>query len=832
MKKILLLAVVCVLFAWVALAGSDDRSLIVVEGPDPGAWQRLLAADLMVVRDLGSYLLVVAEPGQLPELDRAGVTWETLDSGLAGKTYFTVSVRDRAQLDWVGSVCRVLHRAGREAVIEATPAAVDLISAAGHEVARVFLRPIRLAPAVKPLREITAGRSDPVIEDIVAAVSTTQIDAYVQRLQDFVTRYCTHDSCQAAANYIKAHFESVGIDSTFFHEIGGSYKPNVVAVIPGVSEPEKTVVIGGHYDSITSDHNNCPGADDNASGTACVMECARVMAGHQFDYTVKFVAFGAEEVGLYGSEAFASDAAGAGEDIVAAVCVDMIGYLAGGDVLDLDIIDNASSQWIRDLAMSAGAEYVPELPLVDGSLPGGASSDHASFWANGYDAILFFEDTGDYSPYIHTTSDIVGLSYNSPVLAVRSVRVAAALMASLAQPYQVAIAHTPLENTEDTLNPYRVVADITAAGTLNPDSLLVYYSTGGGMNDLSLTATGYPDEYEAFIPAQPGGTFVDYYLVAEDTESNRAVHPAGAPAVVHTFFVGVITPVVYHDLETEQGWTVGDVDDDATSGIWERVDPNGTWEGSILVQPEDDHTPDPGSQCFITGQSPPGAGQGDNDVDGGKTTLFSPVFDLSTYGNAWVRYHRWYTNDTGYNPQTDEWVVDVTDNGGTNWVRLETFPGSDRSWQMVERNLQDYISLTSQVQFRFIAADDPSGSVVEAGMDDFYLVVYQEPTAVAPAAGDLARPVILGQNVPNPFNPATVISFRVPAPGRRVTLRIFDVRGRVVKTLLQDEMVAGERAVTWTGQDDRGRPVASGTFFYRLETDDRDFLTRKLMLVR
>jgi len=116
------------------------------------------------------------------------------------------------------------------------------------------------------------------------------------------------------------------------------------------------------------------------------------------------------------------------------VAVDMIGYVAGPDPIDLDIIDNDSSAWMRDRVMAVGTLYVPELAIVHGFLSGG-SSDHASFWRHGYDAILFFEDTGQHSPYIHTLYDVVGTSYVNPTLAERSVKAAVAFVADLARPY-------------------------------------------------------------------------------------------------------------------------------------------------------------------------------------------------------------------------------------------------------------------------------------------------------------------------------------------------------------------------------------------------------------
>jgi hypothetical protein len=668
--------------------------------------------------------------------------------------------------------------------------------------------------------------ADPLIQQMVDAVSSSTINSNVQRMQNFVTRYSTTDSCQAAANWIKALFESYGIDSVYFHHYSSSYKDNVVAVIPGVADPSKIVVIGGHYDSSTSTINNCPGADDNASGTECVLECARILSQYQFDYTLTFIAFAGEEQGLYGSDAYASEAAARGDDIIGMIAVDMIGYLAGGDVMDLDIIDNASSLWMRNLAFDVSATYVPSLPTVDGSLPGGASSDHASFWSAGYDAILFFEDTGNYSPYIHTTNDVVGTSYNSPTLAERSVKISVGMLATMAQPFRVAIVHTPLPNTEDTENPYRVVADITAAGTLNPDSLRVYYSTGSGWNGLTMSGTGNPDEYEAFIPEQVGGTWVDYYLVAEDTDGSRATSPGGAPTEVHTFFVGTITSVFADDFETNKGWTVGAAGDNATTGIWERCDPQAT-----VAQPEDDHTPAPGVNAYIT-QCAAGSGQGSYDVDNGKTTLLSPVFDLSGYLSAQVSYYRWFSNDTGSSPESDDWWVDVTDDGGANWVRLETLETSDRTWRLIERDLTEYIDLTPQVRFRFVAADTGSGSIVEAGVDDFAIVTFEDAAAgvVRTDPGSTGR-LVLEQNAPNPFAAETAIRFSVPAPGAKVTLRIVDVAGREVRNLLNGEKVLGSRALTWDGRNDRGAAVASGLYFCELQAGEERHL-RKVSLVR
>lgn len=187
---------------------------------------------------------------------------------------------------------------------------------------------------------------------------------------------------------------------------------------------------------------------------------------------------------------------------------------------------------------------------------------------------------------------------------------------------------------------------------------------------------GNPHEYEAYTPAQPGETWVDYYMFAADSEGHSVVDPKGASDNSYRFFVGTITTIVFHDFETDQGWTVGAPDDDARTGIWNRCDPEAT-----VAQPEDDYTPDAGVNAYIA-DCRAGSSQGSYDVDNGKTTLLSPMFDPSSCPNAWVRYYRWYSNDTGAAPETDSWIVDVSDDGGLNWVRLETPGSSDRTWRL------------------------------------------------------------------------------------------------------------------------------------------------------
>ena len=147
----------------------------------------------------------------------------------------------------------------------------------------------------------------------------------------------------------------------------------------------------------------------------------------------------------------------------------------------------------------------------------------------------------------------------------------------------VFITHTPLENTSNTTTPYEVVATITSTeGSIVEDSCHVFYRVNGGsFTSVPMTATGNPDEYAGYIPAQPACSQVDYYIYAADDAGYSKTDPADAPAAFHSFLVGYQT-VFEDDFETDKGWTAGVPGDDATTGMWERCDPQGT-----EAQPED-----------------------------------------------------------------------------------------------------------------------------------------------------------------------------------------------------------------------------------------------------
>jgi hypothetical protein len=164
-------------------------------------------------------------------------------------------------------------------------------------------------------------------------------------------------------------------------------------------------------------------------------------------------------------------------------------------------------------------------------------------------------------------------------------------------------------------------------------------------------------------------------------------------------------------------------------------------------------------------------------------------------------------------------------------------------------------SLGRYVVFLMLHSNDAGGERLELrAFDADGLTIYdisEELTFQADQVhGNLSTPVILnaaevhgddnpvvprvfglGQNRPNPFNPTTDIDYDVPASGGRVSIRVYDLAGRLVRTLVDADQAPGRKTVTWYGRDDRGRSVATGMYFYRMKAPGFS-KTRKLTLIR
>ena len=282
---------------------------------------------------------------------------------------------------------------------------------------------------------------NPLIREMLDQVNIDSLEATVQHLQDYGHRLWNSDNAFAASDWIASRMEALGLEveqQPFYANTwlgSGEAAPNVIGIQRGTLYPDTYVVCGSHFDSFSWDAyygGVAPGADDNATGVASVLETARIMTQYEFEYSIIYCAYGCEEMGLYGSEAYASRCQQEGMDIIGYFNNDMNGYLYG-DQIHIDCIYPNAVEPIGTYYMNVGEVYYPELPIRHVNFNEG-DSDHTSFNMHGYMGIYPFEDYQNYSPYIHTINDVIGTSVNSFAMSQQYCQMNIACLAEIANP--------------------------------------------------------------------------------------------------------------------------------------------------------------------------------------------------------------------------------------------------------------------------------------------------------------------------------------------------------------------------------------------------------------
>lgn len=262
----------------------------------------------------------------------------------------------------------------------------------------------------------------------------------------------------ASGDWIARRFGTMGyaVDLEEIPTRGSPRAFNVIAELRGSTLPDEVVVLGAHYDAEV----NTPGADDNASGVAVLLELARRFADEPRDRTIRWIAFSNEENsssrgGMMGSAAHAQASKERGERIVAMVSLEMLGYYDDtpgaqrypfkpelaermglrlrdrGDFLavvgrleDTALVDDVASAMI-------GAQTIPVVPAaLPAILPDIWRSDHGPFWASGYNAVMITDTSEFRTPHYHRPSDTPGtLDYGRMARAVDAIAAAVAALA-------------------------------------------------------------------------------------------------------------------------------------------------------------------------------------------------------------------------------------------------------------------------------------------------------------------------------------------------------------------------------------------------------------------
>ena len=337
------------------------------------------------------------------------------------------------------------------------------------------------------------------------------------------------------------------------------------------------------------------------------------------------------------------------------------------------------------------------------------------------------------------------------------------------------IDHQLLTDTEDAIGPYTVTAVITdRVGVDAANIRLVYRVNGGGWNTLPLVPTGPLDTYAADIPGQPATSLVEYFVEASGTN-------------------GFTTSYPYQGVDSSHSFTVGP---------WRRIDYSAVPAASI----------------------PDGVGWGTTSV------ITVPIVDSGFMLEVTVDI------DVTH-PDRGELEVMLTGPGGTvvtlhdhSGTGLANLTGNWTATLAVDGpgGLDDYFDLSNKGDWTLSVIDPIPGNAGILNSWGLHFTLVRYVTAVED--GVLPRVTVLGPNVPNPFNPRTVISFDL-ARGGQTRLSIFDVRGMLVRNLLDENLQSGPHTAVWDGNDRFGKAAGSGTYFYRLESGPV-VAARKMLLIR
>ena len=274
--------------------------------------------------------------------------------------------------------------------------------------------------------------------DIVAMINqvdTTNLYDDIYWMQQFI-RDCASPAAVTVQNFLIDRFESFELETYIHHHTGHIGETdtldagNVIAIQPGTEFPDEYIIVAAHYD-----HPDGPGADDNASGTAGVLECARILSQHQFKRTILYIPFNGEERWMVGSYPFVEKCAREDMNILGVFDMDMIGFWPGPDYGPVTMYSGYSyiSERLFEYYQNVANIYIPEMPTYRFTKKDSYGGDHMCFNIHEYPA-LYIGDIEYHTEniYYHTPNDTIGTGVNCFALAEGFVKAVIAATAELA----------------------------------------------------------------------------------------------------------------------------------------------------------------------------------------------------------------------------------------------------------------------------------------------------------------------------------------------------------------------------------------------------------------
>ncbi len=196
--------------------------------------------------------------------------------------------------------------------------------------------------------------------------------------------------------------------------------------------------------------------------------------------------------------------------------------------------------------------------------------------------------------------------------------------------------------------------------------------------------------------------------------------------------------------------------------------------------------------------------------------------NLSSYPVAYLEFWHKYGVETGY----DYCYVEVSSDNGNTWQNVATYNGTLTTWTKQSFDISSKVNLSGNFRIRFRLTSDGNTQSTGWYVDDIKITNYQgQITGIGNLNNQIPEKYSLEQNYPNPFNPSTNINFALPKQGF-VKLVVYDITGRVVNTLLNEDKKAGTYSILFNAEN-----LASGVYYYKIESGDFQS-TRKMLLIK
>ncbi len=280
---------------------------------------------------------------------------------------------------------------------------------------------------------------DPI--DLGKQVNQANLTSAITALENFGTRHTHTDGDDKAKDWLVDRLKAYGLTAELDpFTVGGTTANNIIARKPGTTKPSVVYIFSAHYDSTSNTPKTyAPGADDNASAVAAVLEAARILTPLPFEHSLWFVFTAAEEQGSLGSAHMVKWLKKDGIDVQGVIAPDMIGYWPLGDDDLMDILgDTGSVKLVDFMASIADTMKVPYKKWIKHSYCYG--DDHTNFQEAGFAAISPMDcveahnikSSGESTPHYHKTTDTLATLYMP--FTTRVAQVLVATFAALGKP--------------------------------------------------------------------------------------------------------------------------------------------------------------------------------------------------------------------------------------------------------------------------------------------------------------------------------------------------------------------------------------------------------------